>query len=294
MIYRKPKVVELIYFTGTGGTKRVADEFESGFRKNGLEVWRHEIDHRNKYTAVKSDLLVVLFPVYALNAPEPVYELIKELPIRNGIPAVVISVSGGGETTPNLASRLHAIRRLRERGFRTRYENMIVMPSNILVQTPESLSIRLLEVLPRKVEHMIHEILTGVIRRTKPNLFNRMLSCFGELEKTRLGGRLVGRFIRYNEKCNGCGSCQRNCPTGNISMRSKSPVFDGKCALCLRCIYGCPQKALRMRVFGFVILKQGYRLENLDHKTSVLSDSEIDKLTLGFGYSGIRKYLREA
>lgn len=293
MKYGKPKEVELIYFSGTGGTKRVADVFESELMRNGITVSRYEIDCHNRYTPQATDLLILLYPVYALNAPEPVYKFIRKLPVRNACPAVVISVSGGGEVTPNLACRLHTIRRLKEKGYRTVYEDMLVMPSNVLIPTPEPLAGRLLAVLPCKAEHIIHDILNGVTRRTKPNWVNRTLACFGELEKSRFGGKLFGRHIHVNSNCNGCGICQRNCPMKNIVLKDKVPVFGRRCSLCLKCIYECPRKALIPEIGRFFILKDGYRLKAYEGRSTELNYAELRSLTRGYALSGIRKYLLE-
>lgn len=43
------------------------------------------------------------------------------------------------------------------------------------------------------------------------------------------------------EKCSGCGSCAKVCPTGAISMQSHHPVLDKSlCTLCGRCTNFCP------------------------------------------------------
>ncbi|MDP4091982.1 MAG: EFR1 family ferrodoxin [Bacillota bacterium] len=47
-----------------------------------------------------------------------------------------------------------------------------------------------------------------------------------------------------SEKCNGCGSCARVCPVGNITMKDKKPVWGNACELCVACIQWCPEKAI--------------------------------------------------
>ena len=110
--YNKLNEVDIVYFSGTGGTKRIAEQFAITFAKHGVKVKCHEICYKNIYKYQKSDMLIMLYPVYALNAPKPIYNFIKNLPSVKQTPSTVISVSGGGEITPNKASRLHCIRRL--------------------------------------------------------------------------------------------------------------------------------------------------------------------------------------
>lgn len=292
--YRKPKKVEIVYFSGTGSTKKVAGQFADSFMKENVEISNYEINSRNRYVPQKSDMLLLIYPVYACNAPKPIYEFIKTLPIHKGKKTVVISVSGGGEVTPNKACRLHTIKQLELKGYRVVYEKMIVMPSNVFVATPEAISVRLLEVLPVKVEHIIHDLLSGVRRRVKPDLLNRIIACAGELEKTRLGGELFGRNIKVNQNCSGCGICQKGCPMENITLRENVPVFGRKCAICLKCIYSCPRKALKPLIGNFFILKQGYPLKIWENKMNQSKEASDSELTKGYAMSGIHKYLTES
>ncbi len=65
------KSANLIYFTGTGGTARVADAFERSFNKRSVAVQKTELKGEAD-PAVFGDILVLLFPVYAFNAPKPI------------------------------------------------------------------------------------------------------------------------------------------------------------------------------------------------------------------------------
>lgn len=116
---------------------------------------------------------------------------------------VVISVSGGGEISPNTASRISSIKMLEKKGYYVTYERMFVMPSNCVLATKESLSILILEVLPNKVEQVIDDILSNVPRRTKPLFIDRIISKVGELEKPV--ARFLGRYIKVSNVCNSCG-----------------------------------------------------------------------------------------
>jgi flavodoxin len=105
------KRVNLIYFSGTGGTARVANAFERSFASRSVAVSRTELKGAAD-PSLYGDLLVLLFPVYAFNAPKPVDEWLKKIKPVQGRPAVVISVSGGGDVSPNTACRVKTIRSL--------------------------------------------------------------------------------------------------------------------------------------------------------------------------------------
>jgi NAD-dependent dihydropyrimidine dehydrogenase PreA subunit len=55
-------------------------------------------------------------------------------------------------------------------------------------------------------------------------------------------------FFDY-DKCNGCSSCERICPTSGIEMKDKKPVLPegAECMACGDCMAICPQEAIRLK-----------------------------------------------
>jgi len=57
-------------------------------------------------------------------------------------------------------------------------------------------------------------------------------------------------LIIDEEKCNGCGSCVKQCPCQSIELKDKKPVFTGLpyfgkiCIACHSCETICPTEAL--------------------------------------------------
>ncbi|AKB30223.1 Ferredoxin [Methanosarcina siciliae T4/M] len=289
---RKIRIVKIAYFSGTGSTARVAGALQKELERRGVSVVRFGIRAGNLPTGDKENLLVLLFAVHAFNAPGIVYQWIDSLSENNEIvPAAVISVSGGGEITPNTACRVSSIRKLEKKNYRVVYEKMIVMPSNWVVKTDDMLAIRLLEILPSKVERIADDLLAGVVRRTEPNFIDRIFSMFGELEKK--GTKFFGERIQVNENCSGCGWCEKKCPANNINMLEGKPVFGKDCFLCLKCIYGCPGKALSAGAFKFIILKEGYDLKEIEKRMEGIRPFPVEDLAKGFLWKGVKKYLLE-
>lgn len=285
------KTVKIICYSGTGGTARVGECFTKIFRERGCLVNLHhlkagKITEENDY-----NLLLVVFAVHACNAPESIYKWIDSTKKVNGIPAAVISVSGGGEVSPNTACRLSTARKLKKKGYNVNYEKMLIMPSNWIVPTKGPLALKLLEVFPKKVERIVDDLLSGVKCKVTPLLIDRAFSLFGELEK--FGAHSIGKRIKVSNKCNGCGWCALNCPAGNITLNQSKPQFSNKCHICLKCIYGCSQKALKLGAFNFVVIKEGYNLTELEKKLPCSEQVDIENLTKGYLWSGVRKYLME-
>lgn len=269
----------------------VADTFERELLRRSVSVTKCGLTAGNYPSVEDEDCLILLFAVHAFNAPEIVYDWIETISDGNQVPVAVISVSAGGERTPNMACRLSTINRLEKKNCQVFYEKMMVMPSNWVMKTKDGLTIRLLNILPSKVEHIVDDIFSGVEHRTSPPLIDRILSRIGELEKR--GAKRFGKKILVNDDCNGCGWCERNCPSHNISMAEGKPLFDGKCLLCLKCLYGCPNRALEPGKFRFFVIKEGYDLKSLEKRMQGVEPAPVADLAKGYLLKGVKDYLLE-
>ena len=284
-----PNNILIVCYSGTGCSELVARTLAAAFEAQGIAAQVRMLRHGQPQGTPPHDLLVVVYAVHAMNAPQPVYDWIGTAD-GAGRPAAVLSVSGGGEVSPNTACRIGCIRRLRSKGYDVCYDRMVVMPSNWIVATAEPIAAKLLEALPGRMSRVAADLLSGVVRHSQPLLWDRALSALGELEKP--GARLFGRLLRADAACTGCGWCAQHCPAGNIAMRGGRPVFAANCHLCLSCVYGCPWRAIRPALAKFVAIPHGFSLAELQRKTPWPSAVDIPALTRGYLWSGVQKYLQ--
>ncbi len=285
------KRVKLVCFSGTGGTKRFTSLLETGLIKKGCDVKVLYLETKLIKAAASEgtlndnsyDLITILFPVHAFDAPEPVYKWIKTLPNCQGVPVALISVSAAGEFWINQACRMGLIKALSKKGYDVFYERMIIMPFNMLIATKETFSMRLLQLLPIKSENTAEEILELKRRRIKPQLKSRVLTRFAKVEK--LTSKLFGKELRIKKSCTQCGLCVNSCPMENIKMIQGKPNFGWHCVECLRCIYICPSHSIYPLISRYMVIKGGYDLERLERKlenTILESDEELTSGTYSF------------
>ena len=208
--------IKIAYYSGTGGTELAARSLQSHMEAEGCICIVEKIKYGMKIDQSNYDLLILLFPVHAFNAPEAVYHWIDDLDIVNHAPAVVISVSGAGDICPNTACRVSSIKRLKKKGYNIIYDRMIVMPSNFVAAAPNPLPYLLVQALPSVVAQISCDLLSGVCKKGKPLWIDRIFSVMGEAEKA--GGHFWGKRIKVLEQCTECGWCAKNCPSGNITM----------------------------------------------------------------------------
>jgi ferredoxin/flavodoxin len=283
----------IVYFSGTGGTALAAETLSASLRGKGAQTRVSEIFHGRLPQAEPGERLVVMFPVYAGDAPSPVTRWIATLNWAQGGKAAVIAVSGGGEMTPNTASRVKTIRRLEQRGYRVIGEYMLCMPSNLIVPTPEATALRLLRALPEQCGRIADEILTDTPNRKRPLRKDRIILPFFAAEKA--GSKLFGKTLKANGACTACGLCAERCPQGNIRMRNGKPAFGWRCALCLRCVYACPQRAIQtgMPVLKRAVFADGFDLQALRRKAEAQPEAlsgAADEQSGGI-WDGVAAYL---
>jgi ferredoxin/flavodoxin len=283
--------VHMAYFSGTGGTARVAGALERAFRSRGLDVRMEELSGQPCEWA-EADLHVVAYPVYAFNAPVPVDEWIARAPTGNGAAAVVVSVSGGGEVSPNTACRASVIQRLEAKGYQVEGEAMFVMPANCLIAYDDALCAMLLRAAPIKAEAFVSELLSGNGKRLRPRPLDRVAARLCAAEK--FGGRMFGRQLKALPGCTGCGWCASHCPRGNIALEGGRPRFGGRCVVCLRCLYGCPKRAITPGIGKSFILSQGFDLNVLEARTGGMTEfSPASEVAKGKAFEGVRAYLAD-
>ncbi len=283
------QTLQIVFFSGTGGTARVAARLAEAFTRRGIAVQRCAL--RAKPCApFTAEALALLYPVYAANAPQPIGEWIAAAPPGENRPAIVISVSGGGEVSPNTACRVATVRALRAKGYRVVYEAMAVMPANFLVPYSDTLSALLLRKAAPVAERIAAEVLAGVERHPRPLPIDRVVSVACLVE--HLGSRLFGRSLHASPDCSGCGLCEANCPRGNIVLQNGRPVFGNRCVFCLRCVYGCPRRGIEPGFARFTILKDGFNLAAVEARTwDQTSFPPVEELTPGKALAGVRAYL---
>jgi len=76
-------------------------------------------------------------------------------------------------------------------------------------------------------------------------------------------------------------------------MVDARPRFDGKCHMCLKCIYNCQAKALRPGILKSIVLKDGYDLMEMRKELSTDEIKQSIEMAKGIAWAGVRKYLVE-
>lgn len=291
-------MVRIIYFSGTGGTKKIAEAFEKELNDREISVTvknlgasiQEKTGASAEFETGEAELSLLIYPVYAMDAPKPVYDWIESLDsMESAGKFAIISVSGGGEMWPNKGCRNSCCKELERRGIQVVYDRMMCMPANVLVEYNDHLIMHLINAISVKVPQIIDELLAGKIRRTnfrKGFILNRI----SRIEREN-AAKLAQKF-QITGSCTGCGWCVRNCPTSNIEISEgdSKPHFADRCVICTRCVYGCPTRAIRLK--GSFTLKNGFDLAAVESRMEGVELQPVEKCCKGWIYMGVKGYLQ--
>lgn len=263
--------VIIIYFSGTGNTKFVAEEIAGALRRRGHAV--SLISAEDKRALAEQDydgkLIGIGFPCYALSFPALIARTVAELPLaKAATPAFVFATIGwgAGDSVKQLAARMRA------RNFWTVGTASFICPNNgwLTLFSPWSVLCRNMRYEPRLTEKAgrfaddVAEALVAFEARpycvkTAGNPVATLAACLlGAME-----GLAMQRYRVDFQRCAGCGLCIRSCPDRNIALDEKQRVVflnPDSCAHCLRCISDCPQDAIRL---GRLVTGRGWYTRGL-------------------------------
>jgi ferredoxin len=292
----------LCYFSGTGNTELVTRTLARCLAQHGLETRTYSIPYflNNEDSEQPGRLyreliaecrtLVILYPVYAFDAPPNVHRFVRGLPHPGHSISFALLPIPCDPHWINSAAAFALKRRLQKKGYTFLREELIVMPSNFLVAYPERFSRQLIAAARRKLHRTARELAEGAFLTIKPHPAARLLRLLFKIE--HLGDNLFGRDLRAGTDCTLCGLCARRCPQGNIRIEAGRVHFGWRCIMCLRCVYRCPEGAIRPRFYRFVPLSGGYDPRRFPETSEEPAEEQpfVTPQTRGF-YAHFKAYL---
>jgi ferredoxin len=197
--------------------------------------------------AEECDLIGILYPVWGSTLPDPLQELVRELPAGNGKRVFLVGTCAAFTGDTGMFWK----RALEERGYDCFYLDHVVMPSNVGIPGFNMWPAPDIEERDRilgRAEARLAEIVAAILAG------ERKTDGTGWLDK--LGGGSQRAFMGVvdiwkrmmavdTERCSSCGLCVRMCPAENIRLLADGRVqFGSACIFCLKCYNLCPENAV--------------------------------------------------
>jgi Pyruvate/2-oxoacid:ferredoxin oxidoreductase delta subunit/flavodoxin len=233
----------LFFFSGTGNSLNAAIRIQENIKNcEILSIPRVFEEKKFTYEAAK---IGFIFPVYFLDAPPIVGELLKNIKITGNPYLFAIATSGGevGKTFQTMNKILAKQNRKLQAEF------SLVLPGNSIILTDKTSTPEEIEELIKNSEFRINEIIEIITNNeierlipSKPSLYSRVYSLMGKFWLRRIFGDR--RFKVDSDKCIRCQTCVSVCPMNNIELVDDTVTWNHNCQLCLACLHWCPRTAI--------------------------------------------------
>ncbi|MDD5066619.1 MAG: EFR1 family ferrodoxin [bacterium] len=282
--------IAILYFSGTGNTEALAEDFRNEFRKKKkkTELIRVEdlLSGKAVFRPKDHDLIGIGYPIHALSFPRIFVRFLRDLPRAQDKRTFIFK--SPGDPFGNGGSTAYLRKKLNQKGYQVIYETTLVMPANVFFRYPDSMIKQLFLHAQKKIKQAVDEILHNTVRLQKNNLF---LDIFTEFfnRGAHLACYLFGKEMRTTKACNLCLVCVKKCPTQNIRLEQKKIKFGRKCTLCVKCFCICPKNAVYYRGMKWAIVKPWYDLARIMKDRQIRPD-HLTPRTRGY-FRRFYKYL---
>lgn len=235
----------IVYFSGTGNSKWIAEQLAEQINDKAVDV--SELQEYNREDAV----LGIVFPVYAWAPPEIILEFAKKYVGTSTFTFGVCTCADEAGLAMQILNQYIPLSSMYS----------LKMPNNYIVGS----SIESEQVIKDKLAHAKTEIARIAQEVQQHKKVHRVTKGKFASIKSKVIAYGFNNFARTTKPfyvtadCIGCEKCQKQCPTHTIQMVNNKPSWHEKCYQCLRCINLCPTEAIQ---YGkSTINKKRYRLK---------------------------------
>jgi len=193
-----------------------------------------------------SEKVGFVFPVYSWALPKIVYDFIEKIDLSNTKYIFAVTTMGGF-SRQYVAPLLNKLLEPKNKELDAAY-NLRIFSNNIWgskrinpLPTKEKGDKRIknAELKLEKISEIIRNNQRSKVR--KGSIYPMKGSYFSFIKEVNT----MDEKYYSDEKCDGCGICQKICPVDNIKLVNEKPEWQHKCQMCTACLHYCPQKAIQ-------------------------------------------------
>lgn len=245
--------INVIYFSQTGNTRKVAKTMAGAFKEAGHETRTIGFKKIQPIDFTDTDLIGVGAPCFESQAPSHVRESLWDLPDLTGKKAFVFSTSGGGpgRVLYDLAKPLMKKGAQVIGGFLCRGTCFYPVPclAGRFPDRPDEQDLAKAQEFAGSLLRHLSSGIAGPMPETRPDALKHgagFYNIVGAMMNDTLVRLLMPKPKSDESKCTECGWCVAECPTNSMSLAPK-PKIAKTCFRCYRCIMGCPEEALSVK-----------------------------------------------
>ena len=231
----------ILYFSGTGNSRLIALRLADILGDKTVSA--NDIIKRGDVSPIAADgRLILVSPTYGWRFPR----IFEQLLLKSGVTGAekVWFVMSCGSEIGNAAK--YNRRLCNSLGAKYMGTAQIVMPENYIAMfnAPDDAEARrIISAAEPYIDAAAAEIAAGKeFPPPRRNISDRFLS--SAVNPIFYAMFVKADAFRADERCIGCGKCEKLCPLNNIRIVDRRPVWGSKCTHCMACICHCPVSAI--------------------------------------------------
>jgi len=234
----------ILYFTGTGNSKFVADYLADKLEDKVISL--NAVIKNNESLICESEKpYIIVAPIYAWRLPAVVEETIKKAQLK-GCKSVYCIVTMG-ENSGNADKYIKKI--ISDKGINFTGYIGVAMQNNYLLMEkmpkPRDAAKALKTIIP-KLDKIVAAIKNGEsLKKDDKTMFASLMSGFVNMGFNKY--MVKNQQFNVNDNCVSCGRCVHLCPVNNIEMSDNKPKFKGNCCGCYACLHHCQKQAINVK-----------------------------------------------
>ena len=233
-----------VYFSPTGGTKKVADYICSAWTGERVEIDLSDEKSELEYIDFKhGDILVVTVPCFGGRVPQFIIPKLESMKGK-GTRAIIATAYGNRDYEDTLLELKDA---LKKSGF------ICIAAAAAIAQ--HSLAPKIAAGRPNKRDEISLKVFSE--RCAELSFSDKEVEVPGKRPYREIAN--VPAKPSVKKGCVDCGRCAKGCPVNAISREDVRKTDKAKCISCMKCVANCPTKARQVNGLILKVAEMGLK-----------------------------------
>lgn len=230
----------IFYFSGTGNSLQVATDIAE-------KLEECEVVNLAKFSTemvVNAKRIGIVFPVYFWGIPNIIGKFLSEIKLAGNPYIFAVATCGNvaGASLVQIDDLLKVKNQKLYSGF------IIKMPENYIIYYDADSKEKQQKRFHDEKEKVSY--ISQIMISKKEIPFEKSKYVIDTLFGKTLNNAVVRKFpskdihFTVNDKCTGCGKCEKVCSVNNLKITNNKPTWNHHCEFCLGCIQNCPVNAI--------------------------------------------------